>query len=76
LRRLQEHGVDLSGVYDHGLIEALYLNDPDGNGIELYWDRAPESWPRTPDGRLTATNDPLDVNALLTELKDQGTGAS
>jgi catechol 2,3-dioxygenase len=76
LRRLQEHGVDLSGVYDHGLIEALYLNDPDGNGIELYWDRAPESWPRTPDGRLTATNDPLDVNALLTELEDQDTGAS
>ena len=65
LRRLPNHGVELSAAHDHGLNEALYLNDPDGNGIELYWDRAPELSPRTPDGRLTAINDPLDLNSLL-----------
>jgi catechol 2,3-dioxygenase len=71
LRRLQGHGVERSGAHDPGLNEALYLSDPDGNGIELYWDRAPELWPRSADGRLTALNDPLDVNALLIELEDK-----
>jgi catechol 2,3-dioxygenase len=71
LRRLQHFGVELTAANDHGLNEALYLNDPDGNGIELYWDRAPETWPRTPEGRLTATNDPLDVAGLLQEIDDE-----
>ena len=50
---------------DHGASEAIYLNDPDGNGIELYWDRPVQEWPRTPDGELALVNLPLDVDALL-----------
>jgi len=65
LRRLGEHGVQLHGASDHGVSEALYLDDPDGNGIELYWDRPREAWPVDADGNLTMTLDPLDVRALL-----------
>jgi catechol 2,3-dioxygenase len=50
---------------DHGVSEAVYLSDPDGNGIELYWDRPADEWPRTPDGELALVNFPLDVDALL-----------
>ena len=50
---------------DHGACEAVYLSDPDGNGIELYWDRPAGDWPRTPDGSLALVNFPLDVDALL-----------
>jgi len=50
---------------DHGVSEAVYLSDPDGNGIELYWDRPADEWPRTPDGDLALVNFPLDVDALL-----------
>jgi catechol 2,3-dioxygenase len=50
---------------DHGVSEAVYLSDPDGNGIELYWDRPTAEWPRTPDGDLALVNLPLDVGALL-----------
>lgn len=63
-RRLIEHSIPLDGASDHGVSEALYLRDPDGNGIELYWDRAPEVWPRTPDGGLAMGTRPLDLEAL------------
>jgi catechol 2,3-dioxygenase len=63
-RRLVEHSVPLDGASDHGVSEALYLRDPDGNGIELYWDRAPDEWPRGPDGGLAMVTRGLDLNAL------------
>jgi catechol 2,3-dioxygenase len=69
LRRLSEAGIRLSGASDHGVSEALYLDDPDGNGIELYWDRPREHWPRTGDGEKLATvTEPLDLRDLLAEL--------
>src|ERR1700758_5150687 len=52
LKRLIDAGHPLEGASDHGVSEALYLSDPDGNGVELYWDRPPEQWPRNPDGSL------------------------
>ena len=67
LRRLVEAGIPLDGAADHGVSEALYLRDPDGNGIELYRDRPPDEWPRTPDGDLAMVTDPLDVRALLAD---------
>jgi len=63
-RRLIEHSVPLDGASDHGVSEALYLRDPDGNGIELYWDRAPDGWPRGPDGGLAMVTRRLDLDAL------------
>ena len=65
LRRLIEAGIPLDGASDHGVSEALYLRDPDGNGVELYWDRDPADWPRTPDGELAMTTARLDLDALL-----------
>ncbi len=65
LRRLVDAGVPLDGASDHGVSEALYLQDPDQNGIELYWDRPKDAWPRSADGTLTMVSDPLDVAALL-----------
>jgi len=65
LRRLVEHGVGLDGASDHGVSEALYLHDPDGNGIELYWDRPREEWPLRPDGALAMMTEPLDLPGLL-----------
>jgi catechol 2,3-dioxygenase len=67
LQRLIRAGVPLDGAADHGVSEALYLRDPDGNGLELYCDRPPEQWPRNPDGSLAMVTGPLDVNALLRE---------
>jgi catechol 2,3-dioxygenase len=67
LRRLLDHGVELEGAADHGVSEALYLRDPDGNGVELYWDRPPSEWPRK-DGRLAMDTWPLDLQSLLAEL--------
>lgn len=64
-RRLVEHGVSLDGASDHGVSEALYLHDPDGNGLELYWDRPESEWPREADGGLAMVSDPLDLEALL-----------
>jgi catechol 2,3-dioxygenase len=58
-------GVALEGAADHGVSEAVYFSDPDGNGIELYRDRAPQDWPRTADGQLAMVNDRLDLAALL-----------
>ena len=65
LRRLQQAQIALDGASDHGVSEALYLRDPDGNGIELYWDRPREQWPRASDGSLEMTTGPLDLEALL-----------
>jgi catechol 2,3-dioxygenase len=58
---------EISHGSDHGANEAVYLRDPDGNGIELYWDRPRHEWPRTPDGSFALVNLPLDVEALLGE---------
>ncbi len=68
LRRLAEAGMSLSGASDHGVSEALYLDDPDGNGVELYWDRPKEQWPRTADGGLEMGTKRLDLEGLLREL--------
>ena len=65
LRRLLAAGIPLQGASDHGVSEALYLSDPDGNGLELYWDRPEDQWPRTRDGGLTMYTRPLDLNTLL-----------
>jgi len=70
LRRLIEAGIALEGASDHGVSEALYLRDPDGNGVELYRDRAQAEWPRTPDGALAMGTAPLDLRALLREAPD------
>ncbi len=67
LARVLREGIALAGASDHGVSEALYLKDPDGNGVELYRDRPREEWPRTADGELVMTLDPLDVEALLRE---------
>lgn len=69
-KRLLEAGYPLTGVADHGVSEALYLNDPDGNGVELYWDRPKEQWPHHPDGSLEMFTEMLDLNDLLNELKN------
>jgi catechol 2,3-dioxygenase len=65
LRRLQKAGIPLEGASDHGVSEALYLRDPDNNGVELYWDRPREEWPRTADGGLAMHTRPLDLDSLL-----------
>ena len=67
LRRLEAAGVPLEGASDHGVSEALYLRDPDGNGVELYRDRPEAEWPRTADGRLAMHTKPLDLASLLAE---------
>ena len=60
-------GVELDGAADHGVSEAIYLRDPDGNGVELYLDRPKEKWPRTPAGELAMFTHALDLDALLAE---------
>ena len=65
LRRLAAADVPLDGASDHGVSEALYLRDPDGNGVELYWDRPEAEWSRSPDGRLVMGTARLDVDGLL-----------
>jgi catechol 2,3-dioxygenase len=67
LRRLTEAGVRLDGAADHGVSEALYLRDPDGNGVELYRDRPEQEWPRDTGGNLAMTSDRLNVEELLRE---------
>ena len=67
LRRLQAAGIAVDGASDHGVSEALYLRDPDDNGVELYWDRAPELWPRRANGELAMVTLPLDLENLLTQ---------
>ena len=69
LRRLTEAAIPLSGASDHGVSEALYLDDPDGNGLELYRDRPREEWPRSPSGEeIAMVTEPLDLRNLLAEL--------
>jgi catechol 2,3-dioxygenase len=75
LRRLTKAGVALEGASDHGVSEALYLRDPDGNGVELYWDRPREEWPRTPEGGINMFTRPLDLDALLAEKGNDRTQA-
>lgn len=65
LRRVLAAGIELDGAADHGVSEAIYLRDPDGNGVELYCDRSMEQWPRTPDGELAMFTRALDLDALL-----------
>lgn len=67
LRRLVKAGIPLEGASDHGVSEALYLRDPDDNGVELYWDRPKEEWPRTPQGELAMFTRALDLESLLKE---------
>ncbi len=72
--RLLRHGVALDGAADHGVSEAIYLHDPDGNGVELYRDRPRDEWPRDGAGRLRMVTAPLDVRALLREAGVDGPG--
>ena len=65
LRRVRSAGYELDGASDHGVSQALYLRDPDGNGVELYWDRSEADWPRTEDGSLAMTTQRLDLDDLL-----------
>jgi len=67
LRRLERAHIPLTGAADHGVSEALYLNDPDGNGVELYWDRPRSMWPRSADGSLAMYTHRLDLDDLLNE---------
>src|SRR5215813_14124217 len=68
LRRLREAGIPLEGASDHGVSEALYLRDPDGNGVELYWDRPPDQLPRKQNGEIEMFTHPLDLIGLLREI--------
>lgn len=67
LKRLVEAGIPLTGASDHGVSEALYLDDPDGNGVELYWDRPREDWPRDATGNLAMVTRRLDLDELLAQ---------
>jgi catechol 2,3-dioxygenase len=67
LRRLIRAHIPLEGAADHGVSQALYLRDPDGNGVELYWDRPAEEWPRNPQGELAMVTEALDLEELLTQ---------
>jgi catechol 2,3-dioxygenase len=71
LRRVVAAGVALDGASDHGVSEALYLRDPDGNGLELYCDRPRDQWPRTPDGSLRLVTKPLDLPALEAVVEEE-----
>jgi len=68
-QRLLHAGYPFTGFADHGVSEALYLDDPDNNGVELYWDRPKEAWPKNPDGSLLMYTKVLDLEDLLEELK-------
>jgi catechol 2,3-dioxygenase len=65
LRRLMRAGIPLDGAADHGVSEALYLRDPDGNGVELYWDRPKQEWPKDAEGRVAMYTKALDLRGLL-----------
>lgn len=68
LRRVADAGLSIDGASDHGVSEAIYLRDPDGNGVELYRDRGEADWPRTPEGGLAMGTRPLDLRSLMAEL--------
>jgi catechol 2,3-dioxygenase len=67
LRRVLAAGIELDGASDHGVSEAIYLRDPDQNGVELYWDRPSEQWPRTADGSIAMGTHHLNLDSLLAE---------
>lgn len=67
IARVLDAGYTLDGAADHGVSEAVYMRDPDGNGVELYRDRAPQDWPRDAEGNLAMVNDRLDVQAIVDE---------
>lgn len=68
VRRVADAGLPIDGASDHGVSEAIYLRDPDGNGVELYRDRVEADWPRTPEGTLAMGTRPLDLRGLMAEL--------
>lgn len=68
VKRLIAAKYPLTGASDHGVSEAIYLDDPDGNGVELYWDRPKSEWPADGSGNLQMRTDPLDLNDLLAEV--------
>ena len=68
-KRLMEAGYPITGASDHGVSEAIYLNDPDENGVELYWDRPKEDWPVDAAGNLKMVTEALDLDSLLLELR-------
>jgi len=67
LKRVRDAGLQLDGASDHGVSEALYLRDPDQNGVELYWDRPKDQWPRDPDGKVSMFTKRLDLRDLLAQ---------
>lgn len=67
LRRVTQAGIKIEGSADHGVSEAIYISDPDGNGVELYVDRAEKDWPRNAEGDLAMSNARLDLEQLLSE---------
>jgi catechol 2,3-dioxygenase len=69
VKRLIDKGVPIDGASDHGVSEAIYLHDPDGNGLEIYADRAREDWPRDQNGELRMVTEPLDFQSLMAELE-------
>ncbi len=69
-KRLAEAKYPLTGAADHGVSEALYLNDPDDNGVELYWDKPKEQWPFDSAGNLKMVTEALDIESLLSELNN------
>lgn len=70
LKRVRLAGIELDGASDHGVSEAIYLRDPDQNGVELYWDRPESMWPHAPDGTVAMYTRPLDLERLLREAGD------
>ena len=70
LKRLLENEYPLTGAADHGVSEAIYLDDPDGNGVELYWDRPKDEWPFDEDGSLQMVTEPLNIQGLLSLLRE------
>jgi catechol 2,3-dioxygenase len=76
LKRLLRAGIQLDGAADHGVSEALYLRDPDGNGVELYWDRPREAWPKDEKDALNMFTRPLDLEGLLAEAESAGAAES
>jgi len=76
LRRVLAAGIRLDGAADHGVSEALYLRDPDENGVELYWDRPEEQWPKDQEGKLAMFTRALDLRSLMAELPREETSAA
>ena len=76
LQRLMKAGISLDGAADHGVSQALYLRDPDGNGVELYWDRPQEEWPKDAQDGLAMYTRGLDLRSLLNEARGAASGAA